>query len=55
MATRKCDCTTKRASKRTSAKAEASTDNAKTSSRTSAKAQASRTSSKKTSRTTNCN
>lgn len=48
MASRKCDCTTKRAGSRKSSttKTEASTDNAK---------KASRTTSKKTSRTTNCN
>lgn len=46
MASRKCDCTKKSATKRTSNKTEASTDNAKTNSRTT---------SKKTSRTKNCN
>ena len=45
MASKKCDCTTKKsARKRTSNRTEASTDNAR-----------SRTNAKKTSRTTNCN
>ena len=47
MASRKCDCTTKRAgSRKATTKPEASTDNARKSSRTT---------SKRTSRTTNCN
>ena len=46
MASRKCDCTTKKtASRRSTNRAEASTDNAKSS----------RTTAKKTSRTKNCN
>ncbi|MGN0961925.1 MAG: hypothetical protein ACI4PF_07020 [Christensenellales bacterium] len=48
MASRKCDCTTKRVGSKKAAttRTEASTDNAKTTSRTT---------SKKTSRTKNCN
>lgn len=46
MASRKCDCTTKKTGSRRSSNSEASTDNAKSSSRTT---------SKKTSRTKNCN